>query len=387
MSYTRKPGSMLYTPPEGYYDLPFIWTYNASKLTNGLAYPNQYVYLQGGYGDFIMRRVLGLSRVLNPSTGQYQIRDNANNYIEELPVYGVSADDIGIAPELRYQETGAIKFDLGIIDLPSVPSTGQICFEGVRRMKGNPPGNPTYQSRPKTFTYILTAPVNPPIGSFVTVRQWINNYDFELFQIILLSSSATAGAPYCYVGENGGVAFSNLTSSNVTLNITSTGVGASTVTVMGSTITVNQGVLALTITAFLNLWNATPAATALASAVASTIGTCGANTATPNTTPFYEGNVTGEILAPAAGSSSLGALTSPISSLVVYDSNKVAISNAPVVDIYLDGGPGGVYKNGALVPPLWYPKDSILQVDVYSQVASGNNMLAIYLVGRQHIPC
>lgn len=108
-----------YSTPPGTYDLPFTWVYDATGLTDGLAYPNQYVYLQGGYGDFILRRVVGLSRILDPTTGQYQIRDNYNNYIEQVPLFGGSADDLGIAPELFYQELGAIKFDLGTILKPA----------------------------------------------------------------------------------------------------------------------------------------------------------------------------------------------------------------------------------------------------------------------------
>jgi hypothetical protein len=372
----------LYTPPEGYYDLPFIWTYNASALTPGTAYPNQYVYLQGGYGDFILRRIVGLNRVLNPTTGQYQIRDNANNYIEEFPVYGTSADDIAIAPELRYQETGAIKFDLGIIDLPSVTQSGQVCFEGVRRMKGNPTPNPSYRSRPKTFTWILTAPVNSPVGTVSTVRQKVDNYDFELYQIILLSAENSAGVPLCYVTVAGGVSFSNLTTGPVTLNIIK---GTPGVTVLGNTITVSSDTTS-SITAILALFNANTAATALVSAVASTFATCGANTPTPAATPFYIDNLTDQALAPG-NFTSLQSLVTPISQVTLYDSNKVAISNAPVTDIFLDGGQGGVYKNGAIVPPLWYPKDSQIQLDVQSLMSKGNATLGIYLVGRQHIPC
>lgn len=177
----------LYTPPKGSYDLPFTWTFDASGLTNGLAYPNQYVYLQGGYGDFILRRIVGLSRILDPSTGQYQIRDNIQNYIEQTPVFGVSADDIGVAPELKYDELGAIRFDLGVIQLPAQPHTGQVAFQGVRRMKGNMPARPGYKATAKSFTYLLPVSITGLQGTApVTVSQTMDNYDFELHQIIIV---------------------------------------------------------------------------------------------------------------------------------------------------------------------------------------------------------
>lgn len=374
--------SRLYTPPQGTYDLPFTWCYDASGLTNGLAYPNQYVYLKGGYGDFIMRRILGLSRVLNPSTGQYLVRDNSSNPLQQFPIYGASADDIGIAPELRYQETGAIKFDLGIIDLPAIPTTGQVCFQGVRRMQGSRAKNPSYQAKAKTFTYILTAPVNPPVGSFVTVRQTVNNYDFELYNIILLYSSGavTPGAPFIYGGENGVLYFQNLGSTPITLNILF-GSGP-LISVVGNTITITDGAEGgATVTNFLTAWNASPAA--------ALVSLTNHNIAFPNTTAFYNPpNTINQVLAAAShAASGVAALTTPISSLWLYDSNKIQVSSAPMVDIYMDGGPNGVYKNGAIVTPLWYPQNSQIQIDVYSQLAASSATLTIYLVGRQWLPC
>ena len=372
----------LYTPPQGFYDLPFTWCYDASGLAAGTPYPNQYVYLKGGYGDFIMRRVLGMSRIMNPTTGQYQLYDNSSNPLQAFPVFGASADDIGTAPETRYMETGAIKFDLNNVTLPAIPTTGQVCFQGVRRMKGSPVGNPSYKARPKTYSYTgLTAPVNPPIGSYVRVWQPITDYDFELYQIILLVQEASSGpSTFNYVAENGGVTFTNISGAPVTLNIS---FGAPSITVVGTTITIVDGTEAMaTISAFLSRWAAVPAATALLSA------TLAPGTGTPSTTPFFVNPVVAQVLSPSSiGAGNFSALTSPISSLWLYDSNKVQVSSAPMVDIYMDGGPGGVYRNGAIVTPLWYPQNSQIQIDVYSQLATGSATLAIYLIGRQWFPC
>jgi hypothetical protein len=360
----------LYSPPPGYYDLPFTWTYDASKLTNGVTYPNQYVYLQGGYGDFVLRRIVGLSRILNPATGTYRIQDNSGKYISSAPIFSVNADDIGLAPEAWYQETGAIKFDLGIIDLPSVPSTAQLAFQGVRRMKGTPARNPTYQATPKTYTYILPASVSGPIGSWT--RYWVpvTDYDFELYQIIVLESG---GGQFSYVSENGGVLFTNLSPNAITLNIGTT--GAQVVNVVGNVITINANLLVPngSISTFLGFWNTSPAAALVSATVF--------HNQSPNSTPFYAGPVVAEILAlsqfgPAGGAASLW----------LYDQNKVAVSSGPLVDIFMDGGPLGEYVNGALVTPVWYTKDTQIQMDVYSQTASGASLL-IYFVGRQYLPC
>jgi hypothetical protein len=192
--------SRLYTPPPGSYDLPFTWCYDASALTDGNQYPNQQVYLQGGYGDFILRRIVGLSRILDPTTGVYQIKDNAGAYIEQVPIFGASADDLGIAPELRYDETGAIRFDLGTILRPaSQPGTAQIAFQGARRMKGTRAARPGFKATPKTFTYVLPALITAVAGGApVRVIQQIDNYDFELYNIILVlqnNASLTIGNP------------------------------------------------------------------------------------------------------------------------------------------------------------------------------------------------
>jgi hypothetical protein len=379
--------SRLYTPPQGFYDLPFTWCYDASGLTPGVPYPNQYVYLKGGYGDFIMRRVLGMSRIMNPTTGQYQIYDNSSNPLHAFPVFGASADDIGMAPETRYMETGAIKFDLNNVTLPGVPTTGQVCFQGVRRMKGNPPQNPNYQAKPKTYCYAqLIAPVNPPIGSYVRVWQPITDYDFELYQIILLQSTVSAGPDsVTYVDENhNGEVFTAASASPVTIAYTA---GTSpfppvVISVAGTTVTISgvsgSGVGNDSIGALIAAIAANPAAAALLKVTL--IGT-----PTLNFTVGAAG--TSDTLSGSSTAGVLSALTTPISSLWLYDSNKVQVSSAPMVDIYMDGGPGGVYKNGAIVTPLWYPQNSQIQIDVYSQLATGTAMLAIYLVGRQWFPC
>src|ERR1700722_16519049 len=103
----------LYSPPQGTFDLPFTWVFDASSLVDGQTYRNLFVYLQGGYGDFVLRRIVGLSRVLDPLAGQFQIHDGGQrDYLESDPENAQNADDIGVVPEANYKELSAIKFDL-----------------------------------------------------------------------------------------------------------------------------------------------------------------------------------------------------------------------------------------------------------------------------------
>jgi hypothetical protein len=165
--------------------------------------------------------------------------------------------------------------------LPTQSKTAQIAFVGVRRMKGKlPQVCPEYPNNPKSFTWILPVTLTSLVGgAVVTARQLITDYDFELYQIILLAQQGTHP-----------------------------------------------------------------------------------------TAPILK----------------------PVASLVLYDVNKVAISNLPVLDLFMDGCPGGVFKNGAIVTPLRYCKNSSIQLDVFSQIVDPSLLpttLFIHLVGRKLIPC
>lgn len=386
--------SRRYNTPPGTYDMPFTWCYDASGLTNGLAYPNQYVYLQGGYGDFILRRIVGLSRILNPTTGQYQIRDNDNNYIEQVPLFGVSADDLGIAPELRYQELGAIKFDLGVIDLPALTATSQIAFQGARRMKGLWSKRPGYKATPKTYTYVVPANITGVQGSAPTrVSQTMDDYDFELYNIILERQS-NASLLVTELENPCELLFTAVTpgSSPITIDVENTGAPNTppSVTVVGTAITMQAGTNSFGFPQpgesegnfMAALYNANPAAVALA-----TLQVTGGLNSIPTTggpTPM--------------GPASEGPLTGPISSLWLYDSNKVQVSSAPVLDVFMDGGQkatfanptGALYGNGAISPPLFYPQETVINIDVYSQITDPTLLptgLIIHLVGRKYYPC
>lgn len=79
----------LYSPPPGSYDMPYTWIYNlGSTPADGQDLLNQFVYMQGGLGDFVLRRVAGLCRVLEPGVGQYRLYDRQRTPLQASPVFG-----------------------------------------------------------------------------------------------------------------------------------------------------------------------------------------------------------------------------------------------------------------------------------------------------------
>jgi hypothetical protein len=101
-----------YTTPEGYYDEPFIFVYDASSLLNGMTAMNQSVPMDPAVGTFILRRVVGIRSVVNPVRGQIQIQDALLRYFQSFPVYASGTDELAVIPEQKYEPTGAIRFDL-----------------------------------------------------------------------------------------------------------------------------------------------------------------------------------------------------------------------------------------------------------------------------------
>jgi hypothetical protein len=387
----------LYSPPPGYYDLPFTYVFDASKLSTTVANPNQYQYIKGGFGDFVLRRVVGLSRLLGSTNppGTYQLQNRNGYYLASKPIYGGQADDLGIVGEEFYQETGAIKFDLGAITLPTPSQTAQIAFQGVRRVKGVAPQNPSYQAGPRYYVYRLPLIQIPAgVGSVVTTYQTINNYDFELYQLIVLETKATGGSFSITTGSGGattGLLWINGTSGAVTLDIPVPSASqALSISVTGSTITLNLaansgGTPQSLISQIINLWNSTGAAAALLSINALGPDLTFAPGGLPISQLIASGGVNVANLQPASG----------ISNLWIYDANKVQIQSAPVFSPFIDGSslfspnPPGThqYGNGAVQTPLWYPQQSVMRVDAVSNLASGQGLVQIYAVGVEYFPC
>jgi hypothetical protein len=275
-----------YTPPSGTYDAPFTWVFDGSGLTDGSNALNQIVSVYAGYGDFVMRRVVGLQNVLNAAGGQFQIYDASLDVLQHVPLNFQAANspyDSAIIPEELYQENSRIQLDLYKVlrNITNGVSQAFVGFQGIRRKPGKRI-QPNYNYFPKTLTYTVQATVNQ-LGAAnilnqapIAVFQTIDNYDFDLSQIILTASSAGGAVPLPCVGMN------------------------------------------------------------------------------------------------------------------IYDSDKQIISNLPVLDTWVNGAPKSAYKNGAIVPPLFFPMTSQLRVDLYSLISNGALLpvtVTIHFVGQWRIPC
>ena len=109
--------SLLYEPPEGFYDTPFIFVFNSTNLTNGQSYKNLFVAMDPAVGDFICRRVVGLQSMINPDGGQFQMQDNQLRYLQSNPMNVDNTDEIAILDDLFYKSTGAIRFDINDVQI------------------------------------------------------------------------------------------------------------------------------------------------------------------------------------------------------------------------------------------------------------------------------
>ena len=374
-----------YTPPPGTYDLPFSWVFDASQLTDGNTYRNLFISLQGGYGDFLLRRIVGLSRCLASATGQFQIHDRGQrDYLQSNPENSQNADDLGLPVEAFYPELGAIKFDLYDIlrDNPSVahPQTAQIAFQGVRRMKGENPW-PGGNAKPKAFTYFNTGTLGVQGSIFTSVTKVVD-YPFELHNIIIV------------VQKIGSVEYE----SEITEAIfTQQDIHVPFTTNLVLPVGINQPFVYSLVGSELTFSPATNGA-------GDQISTWGDVLAAYNASPASQALFKLQVFNPedlfGTGDSPAGPvlvqgtfglpLTTPLAALWLYDQNRIAISSAPMVDLYMDGGPGGIYKDGSIVTPLWYQKDAQIRIDYLSLIDDPSLIgaqLYVHLIGKQYYPC
>lgn len=339
---------------------------------------------------------MGFNRVVeiavggDPTTGgRFQMRDRYKAPIQAAPIYAqtegtdIKIPDWGFPHEVFYPETGQIQFDLYNVFRDTNPATAQIGFQGVRRLPGSIAPRPGFRARPKTFTYVT---YSPPLAGLVGadavyLRQPVNDYDFELHNIELVTNlpdSVTYGGVEStlvrFARKPGGT-------GDVTVQIVVAGVNTPfsfVVTPDSITVNANTDAFGTSITGNGNLLLAAYAASPLAQSLVFL-------TVTDLLNSLAAGGPT--VLGPGG---TFSTLTAPLSKLWIYDSNKVTISSVPMLDIYCDGSPGGVYQDGALVPPLYYPKDSLIQIGFYSLLTDTSligTRYAVHLVGKQYIPC
>jgi len=391
----------LYSPPRGYYDLPMLWSFDGSVLTDGVNALNQQVPIYAGYGDFILRRSLGFDRVLAHAggfsgTGQFQVRDAQGRYLQQIPQYVniggpgsllQNAAQHAVINELSFRENTQIKFDLYNVLRATDPGgtthySAQLGFHGVRRLKGSSPYVAGYRYRPKTYIYVFPVNLQAQTAPLTTVTTAlpIVNYDFELWDLRLIYEG---NASFTATGEGQGVLTCTAVQSGPAGDsievIIQTAVSSTpiTVSVTGNTITVTLGTLAPatleTTYAVAQALNSNP----LSSSLITSVGT----PVPPYSTPIPS-CPTGTFPLTGGGGALSGNV--PGALMQVYDQNGVGVFYSPVVDLFVNRL--SYYLNGAFVPPIVYQQNTQLKVDMQSLLVSAATA-QLHLFGRQRIPC
>jgi hypothetical protein len=186
-----------YQAPPGYFDQPFIYTYDADVLPNGQSRRTQLTTFTGS--DFLLRRIAGIDRVCTT----FQCRDVLARLIFNDPVNTAFKDFVTV-PELLYPGGDGILFDLNNVQ-KTVNSSGallsQIIFQGVRRFKGHrrPPSYPYWEDE---FQYEADISIDSTwnVGDIRRFGIDIFDYDFELLEIKECIINPVGGGAPCAPG-------------------------------------------------------------------------------------------------------------------------------------------------------------------------------------------
>jgi len=200
--------SLAYRTPPGKVDVPYIYTYDASALTDGNNYVGTTSIVTSGDSEFILRAVRGMNLVVNPnSTGKFMLYDRGQRQMFQSPIrpgtVPISGSPVSgnwpVMPESLFTPASVIAFDLyGVlrnltVDTPNIYNS-QIAFCGIRRYDADRfrlyRTDYEYRELPFTYTYDLTVNwgrwTNGVDGIPNNVRQFsipILDTDFELCSI------------------------------------------------------------------------------------------------------------------------------------------------------------------------------------------------------------
>jgi hypothetical protein len=184
--------SLVYQTPNGKVDVPYVYVYDGSVLTNGAAY-NKLGLLLDPDSDFILRRVASANQV----AASFRLYYPSQRYVMDKLVN--AKQNWPVLPEILYGAGSQIPFDLGVVaksvvaDTVPIP-TSFIYFCGVRRFNTNAfpiyrtPYN--YREVHKEYEFALnlnyshwTGASNGVATMPVQYLQQITEGDFELCQI------------------------------------------------------------------------------------------------------------------------------------------------------------------------------------------------------------
>ena len=183
----------LYKTPEGFADIPFLYTFDGRSLTNGTSPEGLILNIEDE--PFYLRSVVGMNSLA--ATWRYydQSSDEAQSeLINTSPRYTV-------VPERRFDPLSAFRFDLGTVAVATNGDGNEIGFigwQGVKRVPKDQFGWPMYQTQydywEHDYSYVLEADINFFADQGAASRDFeveIRNGDFELGYISI--SEVTTG--------------------------------------------------------------------------------------------------------------------------------------------------------------------------------------------------
>lgn len=213
------PEAVYYTP-DGCVDLPFIYVFDASTLTDGTTpAPLIRPITSDSDADFMLRAILGVPNCIDTAVngGGFQLYNYSGSAAFSSP-YSPFTAHYPVVPEKFFPRFSAIKFLLQQVKRANTPCVvnavnlpiyySQIGFQGVKRFNpsqagGYSPGSPAppppfdpskFILRPYTYTTTLnlnwfawTTAGLPQIARTFTIE--IQDYDFELHQITAINTA------------------------------------------------------------------------------------------------------------------------------------------------------------------------------------------------------
>jgi hypothetical protein len=186
-----------------FYDLPFIYTFNANDLTDGQDYDRLQVPIIAD-SEFHLRRIAGAATLADynggapGATSRFMVYTQGGSRIFSKPE--LIEPDMALVPELVYPPGGQIRFDVS--DLFRARNAGgggpayfsQLSFQGVRRYYGMSPLGSSYKYYEKPQAYPLTFGITYANGTnFRRYVQSIENFDFSLHAISIVTLAGGSG--------------------------------------------------------------------------------------------------------------------------------------------------------------------------------------------------
>ncbi len=198
-----------YVTPPGKYDVPFVYVYDATSLTDGLNYQDIQIPMQGD-SDFILRHIAGVDTVIDTAAngGRFNYKNASLSYANGNPTTGICfPKNWPVLPEKIYKFNESIWIDLYKVLRNTTTCGGTpifnsfIAFFGVKRFDVGPGYVPKrtpykYKEKPQRYEYLLTIDWNHyAVGTALQqphrFTQHMDNYDFELLRISICEPGQT----------------------------------------------------------------------------------------------------------------------------------------------------------------------------------------------------